>query len=56
MSVEIGRVNSQIERIESEVRSFAEKLPEGPAWPTGASPPSRPPNRYQVERYFTLSP
>lgn len=55
VSVEIGRVNAKIERVESEVRSFSNELPEGPTWPIGAQPPARPPSRYQVPvwEYFT---
>jgi hypothetical protein len=55
VSVEIGRVNSKIEKIESGVREFSEELVSGPTWPIGASPPVKPPNRYQVPvwEYFT---
>uniref|UniRef100_A0A0N5AAJ4 Hexosyltransferase n=1 Tax=Syphacia muris TaxID=451379 RepID=A0A0N5AAJ4_9BILA len=53
--VELSKVDEQINTLVEEIGIIGDEIADGPTWPVGIAPYSRPPNRYHVMKwqYFT---
>ncbi|VDM44775.1 unnamed protein product [Toxocara canis] len=51
VNVELEKVDREIELLTAEVESLAEDISDGPTWPVGVPPYSKPPNRHQVPKW-----
>uniref|UniRef100_A0A915CB52 Hexosyltransferase n=1 Tax=Parascaris univalens TaxID=6257 RepID=A0A915CB52_PARUN len=51
VNVEVGRVDLEIEQLIAEIESLSADIPDGPSWPVGVPPYSKPPNRHQVPKW-----
>lgn len=49
--VELQRIDREIAELSSELEILSDEIADGPTWPVGVSPYSKPPNRHQVAKW-----